>query len=330
VGEVIFFDGSMSRLRRRAGGAVAGAVVLVTMLLEAGPSWAQAVRLDLRIDPAAALFSGDELTDAVGLRGTVSPEPGPGVTEVVVTAPAQGRILIQVGGRTRQLEIKEGTASTDAARLAALLIWDLVRPLPPLTPDRGAAASARLAAPIEETTAATPVSHAATSSGGTFDVSMMASVALRTTDLGPAFAPVGEVQWSPAAARAFALSAAAGFDRAEVTVRGVDGDRTLGLSTVPVRVGVGWGVRAFGIRAGLLARAYFADGLTHDAGVLWGGFVAATAALPLRGPLVPFATAGLDVHAQPVAVSILNQRVLAVHTLAPWIGLGLSWTWGRA
>jgi hypothetical protein len=175
-----------------------------------------------------------------------------------------------------------------------------------------------------------PVRDAATSSGGTFNVSMMASVAFRTTDVGPAFSPLGEVEWSPAAARAFVLSAAAGFDRAEVTVRGIDQDRALGLSTVPVRVGGGWGVRAFGIRAGLLARVYFADGLTHDSGVMWGGFAAATVALPVRGPLVPFAIAGLDVHPQPVAFSLANRRVLAVHTLAPWIALGLSWTWGRA
>lgn len=335
------------RRRRAAGCVVAAAVVSVILLLEAGPTWAQAVWLNVRIDRAVARFSGEELTDAVGLRGRVAAGPGTGVTDVVVTATAAGRIVIQVGVRVRELEISDGTSSADAARLAALLIWDLVRPLPRLsagasptevdrtatsaaiTTNSATTAPAPLPAPVDRAALA-PIRHAATSSSGALEVSMMASVAVRTTDAGSAFAPLGGAQWSPAGARPFALSVAAGFERSEVTVRGTDGDRALGFTTVPVRVGVGGRVRAFAFRAGVLARIYFTDGLTHDAGVLWGAFAAATVDLPVRGPLVPFISAGLDVHVQPVAFSLANQQVLALHTLAPWIGLGLSWTWGRA
>lgn len=102
-------------------------------------------------------------------------------------------------------------------------------------------------------------------------------------------------------------------------------DLSLSLTTLPVRVGAGFRLGWAELRAGGLLRPYFARGAAQRSGVIGGGWLAAGAELPALWSVVPIALVGIDLHAQPVAFQLGDQRVLEVERTTAWFALGLAW-----
>jgi len=362
-----------SRLSPSAGFArrfvVALIVAFAIPLITAANAQAQSPRPDIRIAPGRVPFSVEQLADAVALRDPHGASPDVRLADVVVTSPMVGQVSVRVGGRERLIDVAR-IEGADAARLVALMIWELMRtnvslPGDGMSAPRPAERDVRGESSVADTagTAKTAIAPAPESmnrepadvvrslvrspdrslvrspdrspdrspwSESALGIGVAAGLALRTTDAGASVSPSIEARWMPAGATWLHLVGAVAYDHADVTARDASGEKGLGVTTVPARIGVGTQLRWVDLRVGALGRLYFTDGFAQRAGALWGGFLSASVAFPTRGAWVPFGVAGLDVHAQPVTFTYANQPVLGLNAVCPWIGFGLAWRGRRA
>ena len=256
-------------------------------------------------------FAASELSAAVGLRAQVvtGADAAPDAVEVDVTSTEVGWVEVASGPRRRRVEVS-GVSGPDAARLVALIVVDVVRAEMPLP----AAAAVAVSLPPETT------APARGGSPSRFALAAIAGLGVRTTDAGIGMMPTLEGQLRLTNHMRIVLSAA--FERAEVVVRQAPADGKVALTMFPLRLGAGLRLGWAELRAGALARLYTVSELAADGGVVWGGFAAVTAAWPTRGAVSGFGIVGVDFHPQVLALTLAQQPVLTLHTLAPFVGVG--------
>jgi hypothetical protein len=304
----------------------------VALVAAAGVGGA-AVRLAVKLNSPVVPFTEAELAAAVARRIEVA-AAGDDAVDVSVTSLGQWWVEVASGGRRRQVDVG-GLAGPDAARLVALMVVDLGRAetvLPSLAAP-GAASTATATARATATAAMpAPAPAPVARSGGRLAVAGLVGMGVRTTDAGPGVATALEL--AVGVGERARLSLSVGFERAEAIIQEQQRPATsasLTMTMFPAHAGVG--LRLGGwleVRAGAAVRPYLVRGLQTGSDVVWGGFLALVGELPARGPVTAVGFVGLDVQGQPRAYLLADgQRLLAMHTLAPFVAVGVVWR-GRA
>jgi hypothetical protein len=239
-------------------------------------------------------FSRAEMVSALRARrpllGTIS--------TVEVRAEEDGRTRVRVGAAEREVEWG-GRTGEDAARLAAVLVLDLVRAEAPITVSSPAAPAP--AAPARSLRVGLTLQSP-------FDGSGTAAHLEPTLDLA-----VG-------VGRSFAAFVAAGYRRV-----GGPGAGALQMDEVPLRAGLAYRRRWLELRVHGLGRPYTLAGAGTYQGTLWGGGASAAGRWAVSARLAVVLAAGLDVSRTRMIFSVEQQPVLQTAWLAPWLGAGLAW-----
>jgi hypothetical protein len=267
------------------------------------------IRLDLRGLDAQAPVSAGEVQAALALRASLVTESTVDAVDVVVTSPEPGQLEITTEGRLRRVELGAATGA-DAARLAALIIVDVVR---------SGAGPFPAPAPVTGTATRPPPA----TGGSRWAVAASVGLGVRTTDAGPGLAPGLELRLALGGRGRVLLAGA--FERAEVAIDGGARGGVLAMTSIPVRAAAGLRFGWAEVRAGVVARPYWLTGIDARSGTQWGGFVAGVAELPTHGPLAAFAVAGVDLVPRPVAFVVGEQRILTFQTFAPFFAVGGVW-----
>jgi hypothetical protein len=310
-------------MARRAGRIPRGVHLVMGMALQ------MAASSPGRAEPAAACpvvrtpsdralpFDADDLLRLIRLRlgdaprcacPTVEVSPGevPGV--VVVTCPDR-RAEVSVGERTGEA----------AAREVAIVLADIVLAPPSSSPPQPA--PTLTAAPTAAALESRPAPPAAPARWSFWAAPGVAW----STSAGAAFEP--HVGAGRALAGRFGLLVDVGF--AEVSATTPKTAQALDVEMLPVRAGASLRLGAWRLSAGAAVRGFRANAGTTELGGRIGGFAAADWVFPRWSPLHPYVTAGLDLYAESLDVSINGISTLTGGHFAPWIALGVLWSRAR-
>ena len=278
------------------------------------------------VDPGLP-FSTGELAQALLARLSPADEPAP--PRLKVEPAGADRVAIQVGDRSRVVQIGERTGP-DAARVVALVIAELLSDGGDAPQEEGGAPSAPAVTvarssnedPASLLTSAplvpsrpSPPPRLCVTGGGTKGLGSEELLAA-TLDVdvvlpyGPGWARV-----APSAGLALMPKRNDGtFD--EVAFRS---------AIVRLLAGASWG--PLDLLAGPFAAAYTITGATEHAGVLLGGEAIARAALPLSRRVSLIAAARADIYANRVRAAWVDGSGYATPRVGAAIGAGLAWDW---
>jgi hypothetical protein len=285
--------------------------VLAAAALLAGRAAAadRAVRLELRAAEAFP-FSEADLRAAVEARLPLAGEQAPGAALVSVTGDgAGGPVAVASQGRQQQVPVA-GKTATEAARLVALAVLDVSRPLPP-----GPAPAAELAAP-----APTPT----TAASGGFALGLVPTLVRGLAGQAAAFEPTVDLGWrSQRRLGGGRLGAGLTLGMAQASARWFD--RQFVLQTLPVRLGPRWRWRWLEAGAGGVARLYRTRGIDGGSGAIAGAFVSLRAVAPVGQTLQAVAALGCDGYSERLDFKADALSLLTSEHVMPWLGLGLEW-----
>jgi hypothetical protein len=247
---------------------------------------------------------------------------------------------VRTAARRRSVALGE-SQGIEAARLVALAVVDVVRPLiGPARPTPGRAAvaasgeggleAAARVRPVAEAAADARARHradqASAEPNARLSLALLSVVNRGSTSAGFAMEPMAEVAWRLGGTAAnggasFGVAAQAGYGRGLGRVSGHE----LVLHFFPGRAGV-WAQRGWwGLAAGAATRSYLTSGLDGGSGVLWGGFLSARASLDVGGGFSVLATGGTDLHPNGVDFRVKGRSLLSTGRVVPWLGLGVLW-----
>jgi hypothetical protein len=293
---------------------LAAAALAATLAGEPVSAAETAVRLE--VEGAADLpFSSEVLLAAVEARLPLTRNPDPNATAVRV-APGQTSGRVVVSGSTGQQDVLvAGKEASEAARLVALAVVDVSRPLPDEP-----VAIARAMPPIDNAHAG---AHA-----GRVSVAVLPGLSTGLGGREVDFEPTGELalRLGAAADASFSVAASFGFARTGAAWK----DRTFTLSTFPVRLGPRWRWQRVELGAGGTARLYDTSGLDGGWGALLGGFVSVgTSGALARGWRWTAMAAG-DAYRETVLFRADGQPLLTTGRFVLWLGVGARFGGGAS
>jgi hypothetical protein len=275
-------------------------LVLAAALAWAAPAPAAAIApgwaLDWRFpDGQPPPFTRQELESAVSIRQPAVDAAG----AVAVGWDDGGTGRVEASSDLRRRQVLLGDArGAEAARMVALAVVDVLRPLPE----------------VQLAGAPAPRSVA---------LALLGAVNRGATSAGFAFEPALRAGW-PAGGR-LALVGELGYGQG----RGRAAGQTLVLHMIPMRLGLqvragGW---AFG--AGALVRPYRTGGLAGGAGrvagTLYGGHLALERSLALSARLAFLAAAAVDLQANAIDLQVRGRSLLQSGRVTPMFRMGLHW-----
>ena len=210
-----------------------------------------------------------------------------------------------------------GKDASEAARLVALAVVDISRPLP-----AEPAAIARAMPSIDHAQAG-PAARA-----GRVSVALLPGFSAGLGGREITFEPTGELALRLGASpdAPFSVAASFGFARTGAAWK----DRTFTLSTFPVRLGPRWRWQRLELGAGGTARLYDTSGLDGGRGALLGGFVSVgTSGALARGWRWTAMAAG-DAYRETVLFHADGQPLLTTGRFVLWLGLGARFGGGAS
>jgi hypothetical protein len=260
---------------------------------------------------AAPPFSRAELDEALRIRCG-----GPaGKNAAVVALRWAAPRVIEAGTPDRRRQVAlGGERGADAARLVAVAVLDLARPLPEISAssDRAGEVVAEAPPPPSARSLALGLgvdfTYGATTAGYAPEPSLL---------LDWTFAPLSRTGRAK-----LGLDAELGY---------VEGRARLGNSEplvvrmLPLRLGVAAVFDRYLLAGGAFVRPYFTSGWGSDNGVQGGGYLTWAVHLPVPGPLSLLLALGLDWPTDTIEFYSNPQLVLATGTLVPWLRVGISW-----
>jgi hypothetical protein len=274
-----------------------------TALPCAGAHASACARLDWQLTNPAP-FSSADLAEAIRIR---CPRADGKTVPVAVRWAAAGVIAAEAAGRHRQVSLGE-ESGVAAARLVAIAVLDVVRPLPgeaePTTltgtlPPAEPADRARLVLAL-----GFGLGRGGTSAGFAVEPALSLEFGFGSRP-GPRLGVHGEL----------------GYFEGRGRVSG----KTFTLRMLPARVGPTVTLDRFAFSAGALLRPYFTSGWDGGRGWQWGGYAAASMHLPLRGSFGVRVALGLDLPADVLDFRVLGSTLLETGRLVPWVRVGGSW-----
>jgi hypothetical protein len=278
------------------------------------PVWLELRRVE------AFPFSTGELRAAVEARLPLAEAPAPGVAVVNVTAHDGGPVLVASAGREQQVSVA-GRSATEAARLVALAVLDVCRPLP-----AGGATLAQVSAVGgADAAVAAPAAPPAAGQRG-LSVGLFPAVVLGLTFRSAVFEPTLDVGWQFARGLAggrLGMGLQLGASRASEPWSGL----RFGLQTLPVRLGPRWRWRTIEVAAGPVARLYRTTGIDGGSGAIAGGFLALRGGMALTraGTLAAVASLSADAYSERLDFRARGTTLLRSAHVMPWLGAGLVW-----
>ena len=297
---------------------VAGLMAALAATLAADRVFAAETAVRLEVEGAADLpFSSEVLLAAVEARLPLTRNPDPSATAVRI-APGQIAGRVVVSGSTGQQDVLvAGKEAREAARLVALAVVDVSRPLP-----AEPVAIARAMPPVDYTRAGDPAR------GGRVSAAILPGLSVGLDGREVTFEPTGELALRIGAATdgPFSVAASFGFARTGAAWK----DRTFTLSTFPVRLGPRWRWRQVELGAGGTARLYDTSGLDGGWGALLGGFASVgTSGALARGWRWTAMAAG-DAYRETVLFRADGQPLLTTGRFVLWLGLGARFGGGAS
>jgi hypothetical protein len=291
----------------------AAAACGLAMPAEAG----EAIWLELRQVEAFPFSTGD-LRAAVEARLPLAGAPAPGVPVVNVRGHDGGPVMVASAGREQQVAV-QGRSATEAARLVALAVLDVCRPLPAGT------LVARAAAPPAAADAVAAATPAPAQPGG-LTLALFPAAVLGLSYQGAAFEPTLDVGWLSSLALArgrLGVGLQLGVSRASA----LWDETRFTLQTLPVRIGPRWRWKAIEIAAGPVARLYRTRGIDGGSGIIAGGFVALRGAVALTRArtLAAVASLSVDGYNERLDFRVGQRSLLRSAHVMPWLGAGLQW-----
>jgi hypothetical protein len=243
-------------------------------------------------------FTRQELESAVDIRRP----GGDGAVAVGWDDGGGGTIEASSGSRRRQVTLGDAQGP-DAARLVALAVVDVLRPLPEL----------ELAAPVD---------RSPRPGGLPMAVAVLAALNRGATSAGFALEPSLRGGWGRGR---LAVAAEVGYGQG----RGRADRQTLVLHMIPARLSLQVRQGHWALQAGGLWRWYWIRGLAGGAGGAWGtlygGHLALERSFGLTARIGALVAVGVDVHANAVDLRVRGQSLMRSGRVAPMARLGLSW-----
>lgn len=257
-------------------------------------------------------FSARELEQAVQIRRA----PGDGSGEAVTVAWARPG-LVEARTRLRRRVVALGEArGPEAARLVAIAVLDVMRPLP----------VGEVASNEPAIAAVTPEANTVP---GRLRLGLAGAVNHGATSAGFALEPVAAAAWRLARGDAgeLGLRLELGYGQARGQVGAPIGGESavFAVHLVPVRLGIEGARGAFAASAGVMARPYFARGWGGGNGAIAGGYLGAEVRWPADRALAGVLGVGVDLAANAVDFRVGGRSLLATGRVVPWARLGLGW-----
>jgi hypothetical protein len=329
-------NASARQTRRAMAGVVCAALALVA---EVRPARAEGAAPDrpapapiTLVDSTTAPFSSAELGQALLARLTGSEDARP--PQVRITGAAGGMVTVEVGARSRRVELGDRTGTT-AARVVALVVAELM--------SDGEGDAAETSEEVDAAPSAPAVTVAEAS-----DATPAASLA--TASASEPSGPIQPLRLSVTG------GVAKGIGSEELLAGAVDADLTLalgdsgwrltpsaGLVYMPTRNGGTWNEvsytgaaarllgggswRLFDLAAGPFATRYSIGGATSHAGTLFGAEGLLRLAAPLSRHMRLVVATRAHVYANRVRVVWADGNGYATPRLELTIGIGLAWDW---
>jgi hypothetical protein len=266
-----------------------------------------AVRLD--IQRAAELpFPQEVLLGAVEARLPVTRNTDATASAVRVAPGDSAGMVVVTGANGQQEVLVADKEATEAARLVALAVVDVSRPLPAEAPPTVSRALTPDATP--------PAAHRA----WRLSAAVLPGVSLGLDGRAIAFEPTGELALHIGAAvnAPFSVGLSLGFARTGATWK----DQAFTLSTLPLRLGPRWRWRRLEVGAGGTARLYDTAGLDGGRGALLGGFATVGTSGALGRGWQWMAMAAGDAYRETVVFRAEGQPLLTTGRFVLWLGLG--------
>jgi hypothetical protein len=223
---------------------------------------------------------------------------------------------VVVSGSTGQQDVLvAGKEASEAARLVALAVVDVSRPLP--------------VEPVALARSLPPIDGAAdTARAGRVSAAVLPGLSVGLDGRAVSFEPTGElaVRIGASTDAPFSVAASFGFARASAAWN----DRTFTLSTFPVRLGPRWRWRQVELGAGGTARLYDTSGLEGGWGALLGGFASVGTSGALARGWRWTAMAAADAYRETVLFRADGQPLLTTGRFVLWLGLGARFGGGAS
>jgi hypothetical protein len=285
------------------------------------------------VDPSAVPFSSGELTQALLARMFPDGEAGP--PRVQVTPAGDGTVNVQVGNRSRRVELAERTGPA-AARIVAIVILELMSDggadtsadaeaaegaaAAPESPAVTVAQAARSPAPASVAATATPeASSPAVLSlyltGGAAKGLGAGELLAGTVDLDLAI-PIGE---------RLRIAPSVGFVYMPPRTPGAWNNVSFASGVGRVLAGTSWGLLDF--FGGPFVASYKINGDTQHDGTLFGVEALARVAVPVWGSARLVAATRAHAYANRVRVSYTDGATYATPRLELTLGVGVAWDW---
>lgn len=278
------------------------------------------------VDPGLP-FSTGELAQALLARLAPADESGP--PRLKVEPAGADAVTIQVGDRSRVVQIGERTGPA-AARVVALVIAELLSDDAETAPDDGAAAPAPAVtvARSQDERAAPVLSAPSSVASGPSPPPRLCVTGGATKGLGTDELLAGTIdadvvlRYGPSWAR---VAPSAGLVLMPTRHDGTFDE--VGFRSAVGRLLAGGGFGALELLGGPFAAAYSITGATEHAGVLFGGEALARFTLPLSRRLSLVTAMRVDVYANRVRVHWVDGGGYATPRAGVALGVGLAWDW---